>query len=418
MRKQILTFLLAFALTPAVMFAQQTKTVKGTVVDKDNQPVIGATVKVEGTNIMTATDFDGKYELKNVPDNGKITYTYIGMTTKTLSVAGQSQLNVTLAEDAQNLEEVVVIGYGASKAKDLTSPIEVVKGNELIIQPTSSPMSALQGKVPGVNIVNNGTPGAGPQVTIRGKGSFGDTSPLYVVDGMFYDNIDFLNNADIQEMSILKDASAAAIYGVRAANGVVIITTKKGRKNQKAQITYNGYVGLQTATNVLEMCNSHEYATMLMEANPDAYRSYFASSIKEFGGDMETLTFGADTDWYDELLRNAVITNHSLNISGGSDKAVYSVGMSYLSQDGIMDVDNYFRRLNFRAAVDFDATSWLKVGFNGVFSNSQQQLPKTHAWQAAFNMPRFSRFMIIEEMIRFSLSSLLLLSKSVMLLTS
>ena len=237
MRKQILTFLLAFALTPAVMFAQQTKTVKGTVVDKDNQPVIGATVKVEGTNIMTATDFDGKYELKNVPDNGKITYTYIGMTTKTLSVAGQSQLNVTLAEDAQNLEEVVVIGYGASKAKDLTSPIEVVKGDELIIQPTSSPMSALQGKVPGVNIVNNGTPGAGPQVTIRGKGSFGDTSPLYVVDGMFYDNIDFLNNADIQEMSILKDASAAAIYGVRAANGVVIITTKKGRRNQNAQIT-------------------------------------------------------------------------------------------------------------------------------------------------------------------------------------
>lgn len=387
MRKQILTFLLAFALTPAVMFAQQTKTVKGTVVDKDNQPVIGATVKVEGTNIMTATDFDGKYELKNVPDNGKITYTYIGMTTKTLSVSGQSQLNVTLAEDAQNLEEVVVIGYGASKAKDLTSPIEVVKGDELIIQPTSSPMSALQGKVPGVNIVNNGTPGAGPQVTIRGKGSFGDTSPLYVVDGMFYDNIDFLNNADIQEMSILKDASAAAIYGVRAANGVVIITTKKGRKNQKAQITYNGYVGLQTATNVLEMCNSHEYATMLMEANPDAYRSYFESSIKNYGGDMETLTFGADTDWYDELLRNAVITNHSLNISGGSDKAVYSVGMSYLSQDGIMDVDNYFRRLNFRAAVDFDATSWLKVGFNGVFSNSQQQLPKTHAWQAAFNTP-------------------------------
>ena len=124
-------------------------------------------------------------------------------------------------------------------------------------------MAALQGKVPGVNIVNSGTPGSGPTVKVRGVGSFSDSTPLYVVDGMFYDNINFLNNADIQEMSILKDASAAAIYGVRAANGVVIITTKKGRRNQKAQITYNGYVGVQVATNVLEMTNSSEYAQML-----------------------------------------------------------------------------------------------------------------------------------------------------------
>lgn len=387
MRKQILTFLLALLISPAVMFAQATKTVKGTVIDQDNQPVIGATVKVNGTTISTATDFDGCYELKNVPENAVISYSFIGMKSKDVRLDGRSTVNVTLLEDTQNLEEVVVIGYGAVKAKDLTAPIEVVKGEELIVQPTSSPMAALQGKVPGVNIVNSGTPGAGPKVTIRGNGSFGDTSPLYVVDGMFYDNIDFLNNADIQEMSVLKDASASAIYGVRAANGVVIITTKKGRRNQGAQITYNGYVGIQKATNVLEMCNSHEYATMLMEANPDAYRHMFEKSIAEFGGDMETLTFNADTNWYDEMLRTAVITNHSLNISGGSNNAIYSVGMSYLSQDGIMDVENYYRRMNFRASLDFDATSWLKVGFNGVFSNSQQQLPNNAAWQKAFNTP-------------------------------
>lgn len=387
MRKQILTFLLALLISPAVMFAQATKTVKGTVIDQDNQPVIGATVKVNGTTISTATDFDGCYELNNVPENAVISYSFIGMKSKDVRLDGRSTVNVTLLEDTQNLEEVVVIGYGAAKAKDLTAPIEVVKGEELIVQPTSSPMAALQGKVPGVNIVNSGTPGAGPKVTIRGNGSFGDTSPLYVVDGMFYDNIDFLNNADIQEMSVLKDASASAIYGVRAANGVVIITTKKGRRNQGAQITYNGYVGIQKATNVLEMCNSHEYATMLMEANPDAYRHMFEKSIAEFGGDMETLTFNADTNWYDEMLRTAVITNHSLNISGGSNNAIYSVGMSYLSQDGIMDVENYYRRMNFRASLDFDATSWLKVGFNGVFSNSQQQLPNNAAWQKAFNTP-------------------------------
>ncbi len=387
MRKQILTFLLALLISPAVMFAQATKTVKGTVIDQDNQPVIGATVKVNGTTISTATDFDGCYELKNVPENAVISYSFIGMKSKDVRLDGRSTVNVTLLEDTQNLEEVVVIGYGAAKAKDLTAPIEVVKGEELIVQPTSSPMAALQGKVPGVNIVNSGTPGAGPKVTIRGNGSFGDTSPLYVVDGMFYDNIDFLNNADIQEMSVLKDASASAIYGVRAANGVVIITTKKGRRNQGTQITYNGYVGIQKATNVLEMCNSHEYATMLMEANPDAYRHMFEKSIAEFGGDMETLTFNADTNWYDEMLRTAVITNHSLNISGGSNNAIYSVGMSYLSQDGIMDVENYYRRMNFRASLDFDATNWLKVGFNGVFSNSQQQLPNNAAWQKAFNTP-------------------------------
>ena len=184
MKKQILTFLLVFLL-PAMAFAQQ-KTVKGTVVDKDNLPVIGATVKVVGTNIVTATDFDGNYVLSNVPDDATISVTYIGMKSQEVKVAGQSQINVTLAEDAQNLEEIVVIGYGTSKAKDLTAPIEVVKGQELITTPTSSPMSALQGKVAGVNVVNSGTPGAGPTVKIRGVGSFSDSTPLYVVDGMFY----------------------------------------------------------------------------------------------------------------------------------------------------------------------------------------------------------------------------------------
>ena len=387
MRKQILTFLLLVLFSPLAMLAQQTQTVKGTVVDETNTPVIGATVKVNGSSIVTATDFDGNYVLTNVPADAVITYTYIGMQTQEVKVSGKSEINITLKEDAQNLEEIVVIGYGAAKAKDLTAPIAVVKGDDLIAQPTSSPMSALQGKVPGVNIVNSGTPGAGPTVKIRGVGSFSDSTPLYVVDGMFYDNINFLNNADIQEMSILKDASAAAIYGVRAANGVVIITTKKGRRNQKAQITYNGYVGIQQATNVLEMTNSSQYAEMLREAGEDIYSDYLKKSIEKWGGNYEANQYNADTDWYDELLRTAMITNHSLSISGGSENATYSVGLSYLSQDGIMDVENYYRRTNFRAALDYDATNWLKVGFNGVFSNSNQQLPNNAAWQQAYNMP-------------------------------
>ena len=382
MNKKIFTFLLTALLVPAMALAIN---VKGTVLDKVNEPVIGASVQVNGTTIGTVTDIDGNFSLANVPEGAKITVSYIGMQPQTLKA--QSTLNVTLADDNQLLEEVVVIGYGAAKAKDLTSPIEVVKGKELITTPTSSPMAALQGKVPGVNISNSGTPGDGPSVQIRGLGSFGDTSPLFVVDGMFYDNINFLNNADIDELTVLKDASAAAIYGVRAANGVVIITTKRGAKNQPTKITYNGYIGLQKATNVLKMCNSSEYATMLIEADEAAYKSTLEASIKAFGGDYAKRQFNADTNWYNELLRTAMMTNHSLNLTGGSERATYGVGISYLSQDGIMNVENYYRRLNFRANLDFQATNWLKVGFNGVFSNGNQKVPNNAAWQQAFNAP-------------------------------
>lgn len=309
------------------------------------------------------------------------------MVPQDVKVDGRSTIDVQLAEDTQRLEEIVVIGYGSAKAKDLTAPIAVVKGDEITAIPTSSPMGALTGKVAGVNVINSGTPGDGPTVQIRGIGSFSANTPLYVVDGMFYDNINFLNNNDIAEMSILKDASAAAIYGVKAANGVVIITTKHGQRNQAAKITYNGYVGFQKATHRLKMANSHEYGTMLMEANPDAYRSSLEQSIARWGGNLEKLQFGANTDWYDEMLRTAAITNHSLSINGGTEKATYSLGMSYLYQNGIMKSDNHYNKLNFRAQVDYQANNWLKVGFNGVFGNSQQKLPKNEAWQSAFNMP-------------------------------
>lgn len=389
MKKRILSVLLVLAGVATAWAAP--KTVKGVVVDQTNQPVIGASVQVNGTTIGVVTDIDGTYELANVPDNAVITFSFIGMKSKEVKVT-DSVLNVQLVDDLQKLDEVVVIGYGAAKAKDLTSPITVVKGDELLSTPSTSPMSAIQGKVAGVNVVNSGAPGAGPRVSIRGNGSFTNSSPLYVVDGMFYDDINFLNNSDIQEMSVLKDASAAAIYGVRAANGVVIITTKKGKRNQNAKITYNGYVGVQSATNVLKMANSEQYAQMLLEANYDAYVANMKASIDRYGGsyadaDFHNWTFGANTDWYNELLRKAVITNHSIGISGGSEKAVYSLGVSYLYQDGIMDAENNYKRMNFRAAVDYDATSWLKVGFSGVFSNSTQINPNNSAWKEAFNSP-------------------------------
>ncbi len=386
MKRLLLLFVLS-VITSA--FAAQAITVSGTVVDTANEPLPGVSVKVLHTNIGAITDIDGMYKLPNVEPDATLEVAYIGYTTQTIKVNGRTTIDVTLSEDVAKLDEVVVIGYGTAQAKDLTAPIAVIKGEELANIPTTSPMAAIQGKVPGVTILNSGTQGAGPKVRVRGTGSFGSAEPLYVVDGMFYDNINFLNNDDIEDMSILKDASAAAIYGVKAANGVVIITTKKGRHNQPARISYNGYVGVQTVTKRLKMANAHEYATMLQEANPTAYNPVIQAAIDQFGGDFSTLQFGADTDWYDELLRDAVMTNHSLNIAGGSDRATYSVGMSYLYQDGIMNTNNNYNRLNFRAQLDYDATNWLKVGFSGVFSQSSQQLPKVNAWQVAFNAPQF-----------------------------
>lgn len=382
--------LLALMVVCVQMVLAQNVTVSGTIVDAGNLPVIGATVQIESTKLGAATDLDGKFVIKEAPAGCKITISYVGM--KTITLPGSMDMQIQMEDDSQMLEEVVAIGYGSAKTKDLTSPIAVVRGEELANVPATSPMQALQGKVAGVTIVNTGTPGAGPTVRIRGNGSFSNSNPLYVVDGMFYDNIDFLNASDIKDMSILKDASAAAIYGVRAANGVVLITTKKGNRNTPAKITYDGYVGIQTATNVLKMANSNQYAEMLMEANYDAYSPLFKASIDRYGGsyeqaDFHDWTYGSDTRWYDELLRNAMMTNHAVAISGGGEKATYSLGTSYTYQDGIMNVPNRFQRLNFRAALDYDATDWLKVGFNGVYSKSEQKLPAGTAWQVAFNAP-------------------------------
>ena len=368
----------------------QSQTVNGTVLDAVGDPVIGATVKIAGTTFATVTDLDGKFTLNNVPKGAKIDVSFIGMKTKTLNATDNVLVN--MEDDSTMLDEVVAIGYGSAKAKDLTSPIAVVRAEDIANIPSTSPMSAMQGKVAGVNVVSNGIPGAGPTVRIRGNGSFSSSDPLYVVDGMFYDNINFLNPSDIKEISVLKDASAAAIYGVRAANGVVIVTTKKGMRNQSAQINYEGYVGVQHATNVLKMCNSSQYGQMLMEADYNAYSPCLKASIDRYGGsyvsdDFHNWTYGSNTDWYDELLRSAVITNHAVTISGGSDKVSYSVGANYLYQDGIMNVDNNYSRVNFRGALDYDATNWLKVGFNGVYSKANQVNPNNDAWQQAFNTP-------------------------------
>ncbi|MCD8193640.1 MAG: SusC/RagA family TonB-linked outer membrane protein, partial [Tannerellaceae bacterium] len=300
----------------------------------------------------------------------------------------QSVIYIDMAEDTQTLDEVVVIGYGSAKSKDLTSPIATVSGDELSRHISASPMQSLQGKVPGVQIINSGQPGSSPKVRIRGVGSYDDEKqgPLYVVDGMFFDNIDFLSNSDVETMNVLKDASAAAIYGVRAANGVIIITTKKGALNQRPQITYDGYVGFQTASNRMKMANSEQYATMMREMGDQKFIEILNSSIEQYGGSNGIPA--TNTNWYDELLRTAVMHSHSININGGSENISYVVGANYLSQDGIMAVvDNGYERFNARSKVDIKLSNFLKVGANLIMTNSAQNLAPEDAWRFAFLSP-------------------------------
>ena len=250
-RKLLFTMLLHSLLCVTVM-AQEEKQVSGKVTSQeDGSAVPGVNIVVQGTSKGTTSDAEGNYSIQLGPSENTLVFSFVGFKPTTVQVEGQSTINVALESDITSLEEVVVVGYGTQREKDLTSAISTVKSEDIVKTPTGQAMQALQGKVPGLQVVSSGAPGEAPTIRVRGVGSYprknlegvplNTEAPLYVVDGMFFDNIDFLNTSDIATISILKDASAAAIYGVRAANGVVLIETKTGKFNQKAQINYDGY---------------------------------------------------------------------------------------------------------------------------------------------------------------------------------
>lgn len=393
MRKKIYLLTLLLCLFSLQMWAQNVK-MSGVVRDaSDGSTLPGVNVTIPGTSTGTITDIDGNYSI-NVPKGSSLSFSYVGYETQSITADLDRVLNVNLKTVATSMNEVVVVGYGTQRSKDLTAPITSVNANELSKQTTSNAMSALAGSIAGVQVTNNngGQPGASPTVLIRGLGSIPSSgtstsgAPLYVVDGMFYSDINFLNTNDIESMTVLKDASSAAIYGVKAANGVIIITTKKGRLNTKARISYDGYVGMQTATNVLQMANSQQYSNyMLAKGNAD-YAALIANSIVQYGGSGNTPSI--NTNWYKELLRPAFMQNHSLDISGGSEKTTYSMGLNYTYQNGIMNVAlNKYDRLNLRGKADYQATDWLKIGFGVIVSNSTTYLPNNAAWFNAYASP-------------------------------
>ena len=372
-RHIILSFILL--LTVVAVYAQNVD-VSGKVTDSSGEPLPGVFVQQSGTSNAVSTDEEGRYFI-SVPPESTLQFSCIGFQSTSVSLYDRTVIDVVMKEDSQVLDEIVVVGYGTQKSKDLTAPIVNIKGEELSRQVTSSPMAALQGKVAGVQIIGSGAPGSSPTVKIRGMGSIGDyAQPLYIVDGVFVDNLDFVGANDIQDITVLKDASASAIYGVRAANGVVIITTKKGVFG-KVSVTYDGYVGVQVPVNVMKLAGRDQYVEMLNEAN-----SSIVGYIPKNPSD-----YPASTDWYSALLRNALTQNHSLDASGATEKTSYSLGISYFNQDGIMKADNVYDRLNFRARLDQKVTSWLDVGVSTIVSRYSKTWADGDAFFQAFVNP-------------------------------
>ena len=371
-----LVFLFLLCLFPLGALAQGT--VKGTVSDAFGDPVIGATVKVQGSNEGTITDFDGNFSIK-AASNATLIISYIGYTTKEVNLNGQSTVNVTLEEDNTTLEDVVVIGYGTMKKKLVTGATVQVKGEDIAKLNTTNALEAMQSSTPGVQITSASTqPGKGYKVYIRGIGTIGDSQPLYVIDGVAGGNLDGINPNDIESIDVLKDAASAAIYGSRAANGVILVTTKQGKAG-KIEISYNGAIGWSNAYKRPEMLNAQQFMTIMDEYsfNTSGQKVDFSAYVPQAIVD-KVKSGWTGTDWWGAFEnKNAVQHNHSLTLTGGSDRSKFSMSYTYTGNEGIMGADraSFYKRHTIRInsdhvllrAKDFDAITIgenISIGYN------------------------------------------------------
>ncbi len=382
--------------------AQQRK-VAGKVTDwATGEPLIGVNVLIEGTQTGAVTDFEGNYSLNIADESATLVFSYIGYISQRIAVAGQSVINVALESDVTSLEEVVVIGYGVQKKALITGANLNVKGDQIATLNTSTAMEALQGIAPGVSVArNSGQPGAGTKITIRGLGTIGDSSPLYIVDGVSVGNIDYLSSSDIESIDVLKDAASSAIYGSRAANGVILVTTKKGTRGSKPVINFDTYYGWQNIYKKLPALNAQEYMAIMDEGkvndglapndwqtvlqNNSYLNSNFPNNLGTQLGEYvwDKLQSGwKGTDWVDEISTpNAPVKNYSLNINGSGQDMVYAMGLSYLDQTGILGGDLIgagYKRLTARLNTEFvlaktGGRDLLTVGENFTFTNSRNK---------------------------------------------
>jgi TonB-linked SusC/RagA family outer membrane protein len=337
------TKLLALLMTLSLVGYGQSL-LKGRVTDENDQALPGVNVLIKGTSQGTVTDANGEYSLNSVAPDAILVLSFIGYTPQEVALGGRTTVDIKLVPDTQTLEEVVVIGYGTTTVKELTGSVSVVNGEQLTALNPVRIDQALQGQAAGVQISSaSGSPGGALDIRIRGLSTNGDNNPLILVDGVPYssDGLNALNPSDVESINVLKDASAG-IYGVRAANGVIIVTTKQGRKNTKPSLEFSGYYGVQQTTKKLNLLTAREFAILKNEAFSAGGQAPPFSNVN----------LGNGTDWQDEVFQNAPIQNYNLNLNGGSEKSTYSIGGSFLNQEGIVGgakagYRRYNARLNF-----------------------------------------------------------------------
>jgi TonB-linked SusC/RagA family outer membrane protein len=370
-----LTVLLLLGM-PLCAFAQGN--VRGTVSDATGEPIIGASVKVVGTTRGAVTDLNGAFTVA-ASGNDRLEISYVGYATQVVPVNGRQQLSVILEEDSEVLSDVVVIGYGVQKKKLVTGATVQVKGAEIATLNTTNALEAMQTKTPGVQITQSSTqPGKGYKVYIRGIGTTGNSSPLYVIDGVAGGSLDDINPADIESIDILKDAASAAIYGARAANGVILVTTRQGKAG-KNEITYNGAVGWSNAYKRPQLLNAQQYMTIMDEYtfNTSGQKMDWAGYVPQ--AILDKVANGWEgTDWWGAFEnKNALQQNHSVTLTGGSDVSKYAMSYTYTDNEGIMGADqaSFYKRHTIRInsdhvllkVKDFDAITLgenISIGYN------------------------------------------------------
>ena len=335
----------------------QEKKISGIVKDQFGDPMPSVTIVVKGTTNGTTTDIDGNYSI-NVPNNGILVFSFIGMSAQEIPVAGKTKIDVVLQEDAINLTEVVAIGYGVVKKSDLTGAVGSVKAEEFTKRPITRFEQALQGTTPGVTVVSNsGQPGQGLSIRVRGSSSItGGNDPLYVIDGNIGGGIDALNPNDIESVEILKDASATAIYGSRGTNGVILVTTKSGEQG-KTKISFSSWFSKAEIPNHLDLMNAAEFAETINKSYSSPGNEPFSASA------LDELRRTGGTNWHDEIERSPWIQNYDLNISGGTEAVRYRISFNHLDQPGLI-MNQWYKKSNVRANLDIKANSRLDFKFN------------------------------------------------------
>ncbi len=398
--------LCTFALMAGTLVNAQIRTITGTVTDKSGEKVIGATISIPGTTSGTLSDINGKYSI-DVPANvTTLQYSFVGNVTVTETIGSRSVIDVVMVQSAQELDVLVVVGYGTVKKRDLTGAVSSLKPAEILKSATSNPLQSMQGKVAGIDVMkSSGESGSGVVVNLRGNRSVNAVNtPLYLVDGIEYGSTVDINASDIASIEVLKDASSTAIYGSKGANGVIIITTKRGVSSaEKSKITFNSYISLNSPTNLPKLMDvQQEY---IFQAERQRYAAEKVAStwgstvLSDYPADKvfstvvsapyEKSVYGiyqeGGVDWFDMMMHNSVSQNYELGISGGSDKTVYSMSLGYLDEGGLLLNDN-LKRYNFRATLDHNLTKTLRVGTSIQYTNRNWERREDNVYSQLIKM--------------------------------